>query len=512
MKKILTTLICCTLAFFSHAQTNNDIYNAFKNNQYNFPPPPNLRDTVYVGEWDPTINDPELSFTGIKGGSIDPHGPVRTVTHFPGIGYSFSKKYTLKFKVKNLLSGSMFYVKVNDRTYHSNPGKSDIYIDVQDKKGFNWEISYESKIYKNELRIQRVPVVVAGVFRVPLMPLLVIYEPPHNNNSSNRTEFSQTNMYGSSTTMTVTKDQSNIISAVEFTDIEKFKALLKVEGGVLSNIPDPNAKAAGTVLQILSSDNLWGGMTSTTTKGKIKEKELSLIVESFNTSKTSTGLNEGGPGIGDIISGVQGCRFLWVINNGRFSATMLDYEKPFSITAIEIKDSIQDSNNKEMYLALSKVDPFIMHGVNFNLRSQPNRYQYIREIFGNITGNIEKTEILEKKITQLNRNTEVVYTSTVEDYKKGLFSYINLSPYDKNEKIKTEIHSKMSNQINSSSATRAEVIVQHNPGEHRIYEAFIDKIYGTYAIQDPAIAAPINPLPPKKGSKGTKASKKTASN
>jgi hypothetical protein len=92
MKKVVTFIIYCnvlsTLAFAQHTDEASKIYDAFKSNKFNFPPPPKLIDTVYVGEWD--ASDPsESSFTGIKGAIIEPHGSVRTVTHLYGVLIAF---------------------------------------------------------------------------------------------------------------------------------------------------------------------------------------------------------------------------------------------------------------------------------------------------------------------------------------------------------------------------------------------------------------------------------------
>ncbi|MEO6540302.1 MAG: hypothetical protein ABIN74_04900, partial [Ferruginibacter sp.] len=283
MKKAFLSIILCLsisiLVVAQYTEANNKIYDAFKSNQFNFPPPPKLIDTVFVGEWDASLSDPELSFNGIKGGVIEPNDAVRTVTYIPGIAYSFSSKYRLKFKVKNLSHGYTFYVKLNGTTYQAGNGKTDIYIYVNTKILFDWEIGNGVIKYSDKLRISRVPVVVAGVFKIPLMPLLLIYEPTPNNNLTNNTQYTRINTFGSSSSFGITKDQNHTVNDTKFKEIGFIQNVLKLESILLSKVPDPDAKAAGALLEALSDDRLYGGVSTTSTTGVIKENELTVISE-----------------------------------------------------------------------------------------------------------------------------------------------------------------------------------------------------------------------------------------
>jgi hypothetical protein len=497
MKKAFLSVLLCFIASIlvvaQYSAANNKIYNAFKSNQFNFPPPPKLIDTVLVGEWDASLSDPELSFNGIKGGIIEPHGSVRTVTHIPGIAYSFSSKYKLKFKVKNLSPGYNFYVKINGTTHQAGNGKTDIYIYVNDNVLFDWEIGNGVIRYGNKLKISRIPVVVAGVFKIPLMPHLLIYEPPPNNNLTNKTEYTQINTFGSSSTIGITKDQNRTVNKTKLTEIDVIQGILKAESILLSKVPDPDAKAASAVLGILSDERLWGGVTANTTTGTVKEDELTVSSEDIQSNTISTDVNSGGPGKGDIIQGVKNARFLWIINDGKFSATMIDYETLFSYTANDIKDSINNGINKEIFKALAQIDPFIINGTSYNLRSDPQRYLYYKNCGGDNTGSQYQECNLHHKFVQTERQAQTSYTIDITDYKKGFLSYLNISPYNANETYKLEIRNRISNQTTVGTEYKAKFIYQHREGEQRNYEVFVDKVYGTFAVQDPSKVDGIKP-------------------
>jgi hypothetical protein len=489
MKKLYLLLaICLNIAGIAKAQSIDEIYNAFKNNQYNFPPPPNPRDTIYVGEWDASASDPNMSFIGIKGGIVEPHGTIRTVTHLPGIGYSFSFKYTLKFRVKNLRTTSLYYVKVNGVSYQSIPNQADIYVDVQNNTDFNWQINAGANSYADKLHISRIPVVVAGVFKVPLMPLLVLYEPPPNRDSTNNAKFDRISQFQSSFSISVTNDQSTTTSKAQITSVDYYKGYLGLQGATLSHIPDPRAQIAGKILTALTADVLWGGLSSTITNGTIKENEMTISNSSWNYFDISTKKNQGGPGKGDIIRGLRNCRFLWVINDGHFSATMLDYENIFQYTDLDLKDSLIHSSNKSIYLAISKTDPFFTYGPTLDLRSFPNRYEYQKESSGDISGDAENGYGVLHRYSQTDRNTSVDYSIDVEDYRKGLLSYLGLSPYNATETVKTTIQNKVSNLESIGYQTEATLSIGSDQGEHKFYDIFVDKIYGTFAVQDPTVA------------------------
>jgi hypothetical protein len=64
-----------------------------------------------------------------------------------------------------------------------------------------------------------------------------------------------------------------------------------------------------------------------------------------------------------------------------------------------------------------------------------------------------------------------------------------------------EVRNKISNEISAGTETIAKLYIQNNQDEHRIYEVFFDKVYGTFAVQDPSKAnqGPVSP-----GTKGQK--------
>lgn len=496
---LLTTLVC-------NSQTEADynrIYNAFKNNQFNFPPPPKQLDTIYVGEWDVSQSDPDLAFQGIKGGIVDPSGSNRTVTHLPGLGYSFSYKYTLKFKVKNNNPSYPVYISINGTGYEFPADKQEAYVFINTlANNIKWKLSNGISFYADLLRIHRIPIVVTGVFRVPMMPLMVIYEPPPNTAMTNKTSYSKLNTFGSESVLTMISDKSTTRPQAEFNEVDIYKNYLKVQGMVLSNIPDPKAQIAGRILSALSSDEMWGGVTTTNTKGLIKDHMLTIKTDAWDGSSVNTSINEGGPGIGDIILGVSDARFLWVINDGKFSATMLDFREAFQYTAKDVRDSIVHGLRKDLFIALSQVDPFIFYGPTYNMNSNLSRFKFLKEYGGDLTGNSERTYEEGYTISQEDRKGETSYSIKVEDYKQGFLSYINLSPYDETETIRTEVRNSLSNQINNSTRTVASIFIQINPGEHRNYQVFFDRVYGTFALQDPLTATQMIPAtPPIKGIK-----------
>lgn len=504
MKKTLTMLLLVfgisQLSISQYSDANDRIYNAFKSNQFNFPPPPKPLDTVYVGEWDALEYDPELSFKGIKGNIVEPHGSIRTTTHLPGLTHSFSFKYKLKFTVKNLQPGFTFYVKLNGVSYQAGNGKTDIIIGVGDKTKFDWEIGNGISKYKDKLHIQRVPVVVSGVFKVPLMPLLVVYEPAPNNNGTNKAEYIRINTFGSSSTIGISKNQNRTLNTTKLTDIDVFKGILKVESEILGKIPDANAKAAATVLGVLADDGLWGGVTSTTTTGKIEESELTIISEDIQTSGISTDINSGGPGFGDVMVGVKNARFLWIINDGKFYATMLDFQEPFTYDANSIRDSIRSGSNKDIYKAIAQVNPFTANSPRYNLKSDPIRFIYMYDKGGEMSGNSSQTYTLEQSVTQSTRNSITKYTIDIDEYKKGFLSYLNISPFDANETYKLEVSNKVSNQVATGTVFKASLTLQNAPGEHKNYHVFFDKVYGTFVVQDASNVDPVS----SSGTKGQK--------
>src|SRR4029079_1227626 len=120
--------------------------------------------------------------------------------------------------------------------------------------------------------------------------------------------YTQINTFGSSSTLSVSSDRSHTTESTQLTQIDYIEGFLKLEGLALSNVPDPRAQAAGQVLDFLSGDNLWGSRSGHTTTGVVKENELTVISSDLQSAGITTDVNDGGPGIGDIIKGVINAR------------------------------------------------------------------------------------------------------------------------------------------------------------------------------------------------------------
>jgi len=353
----------CNLQGAQVAVQNKDNYTALKDLEGCFQLPQNsLTDTV--GTFDPSTGNftysaqvtqqqvsiplkevevPAISGKGLTGGSTP---KIVSVPHLVGLLYANAVNVSLSFQSAN---GSPIQVAVKQLPFTSwstadvtcgagtancpwpgaaspadwNSSGAPATVNVGKASTVMFTVGSGSSSFTGYMLIVRPPVIGAGVFTVPAIPLTIIYAPPLGVLKKNTNAYSIASTSGTSLTMSLSQDNSttapmNFVDAGPTFANNLQNAVSKVPG--LSSLPF-GAALTGEIGVI---NQITGSISGTTTQGVTITQGTTLNASISNVNGFTTADNMGGPGVEDIFVVLKNAQFMWTASNGRLQVSLIN--------------------------------------------------------------------------------------------------------------------------------------------------------------------------------------------
>ena len=513
MKKYLLLLLnvfALTVTKAQYSPDNTTVYNLIRDSATKFPKP-KFKDTINVG----TLNIETGEFQGLISTVKEMPGRRPPFVKLDASAASVSPVHVLKFSVNS--NTPDFSVILNGIPFQNKAGDKNIYITVtaqtdNSKKPFKkygdieikykqykpdqtgngtaipirynqsvtWKIKSGNISFNDKLIIRKLPFIAAGVMKIPFLPVALLYEPSPDRNRTNSTSYSIENIHGSTVSLTFREGESKKVP--ESVPSETYKNILGIAAQGLSSSSDPYSQAAGVVLKGILSG--WGSKKISTLTGTESSQQVTFKNIFSSTDTYSTGPNDGGPGIGDIIYCLKNCRVLWLIYNDSLKITLLDSETPFPVpfTALVLKGLV--NTNKVLFEPIANCDPFIKYGLAAPLPAARYRYLGEQPIYGQGgPATHEWKTIVEKSDLQ----SSMKYSVRVEEVEAGWLSSLGLSSNNETATTTMETSQSLSNETQTGQVIKTSMSFNLAVDEIATYGIYFDKVFGTFVIRQISI-------------------------
>src|SRR6266705_3482800 len=351
----------CTLSANTAAQNLNptQLYQQIKSLESSFPLP-TVKERVSVG----TLDAPTGIFTGKCSGNcgLPPESPADAPTreNVPPVVRVNAVNVELIFKVTHRTAD--FAVTANGISVFAGPGQSSVTINVGTAQRVNWNVKSGPKSYSDTLFIQRSPIIGAGAFTIPVLPLAIIYEPPPDSRNKNKATYSVTRAIGSKVTTSFSYERSTTVNAVpsQFADVSDLKSKMSSLASVVSSVPGvPYAQQIGGALNSIAG--ALPSASSTETTGRVNASDHSLELTNIIATSINTWENDGGPGVGDVVYYLKNPRLVWLAENGKVTLALLDHGVVATASVSSLRANLNSGwqgLDREAIQNLLALDPF----------------------------------------------------------------------------------------------------------------------------------------------------------
>ncbi|MEZ4886310.1 MAG: hypothetical protein R3E32_16360 [Chitinophagales bacterium] len=415
----------------------------------------------------------------LKPTKIDPHASVDAVN------------VELVFNVIN--RSGVFRVTADGNTGFTSNSNT-VRINVGKATKVSWKVTSNNKSYSDVLNIKHNLVVSAGAFKVPALPVAVVYEPVPDRNNQNKATYTVTKSIGTKMQMSFSSTNSTKkpVTLPQFKGLATFKSILSGAATVLNKTQKPEAKAVAKVLGFVN--DALGTIQSQQTKGTTVTNDGSLSISETIQNGFSTGANDGGPGVGDLIVYLQNVEMAWVAVNGEISLTLLNYER-VSINSVQFLKAHLTNHpsglTQETVQNLLKLDPFVTNkpktaltntsifGGGPHITLDNDRFVKLGELEVN---GVDYSQSFSHNITQTDTQSESNFTTTVTEFSKGFGSYIGIGVQENKTTTTSNVWAK-SNSSNTSQTTSVGFSLNAEIDEIYAIEVYFDKVFGTFATQ-----------------------------
>jgi hypothetical protein len=178
-----------------------------------------------------------------------------------------------------------------------------------------------------QLQVIRPPIVGAGAFTLPAVPVRLIYAPPPGPQQKDYAEYSDMSSFSSKISTTVSSANSTKTAPAYTTSdfLDKTAALVSSIQSLITAFKDSGiVKEVGSAITL--GLNLLSGIVSSNTTSTTDsittttEHDIQVTDSSTTTEGTPTGL---GPGLGDRFVYLRNVKVAWLLANGELSITVL---------------------------------------------------------------------------------------------------------------------------------------------------------------------------------------------
>lgn len=384
----------------------------------------------------------------------------------------------LKFQLDNpgACSGPTWSVTVNGRTESAPINQETMSLNVRDATIIEWSIKAGNHNFEGELCLQRLPSIGVGAFTLPVIPLLILYEPICDSDKKSRATCSTTVSFSTHVTTSFSSEEAatKTVAAQGYLGVQDAKSKLNTLAAVFDHVPLPGGQAVPSALRSIASG--LGEISAEMTEGQIEARQKTLRTTFTTTDSWSTGECDGGPGIGDIIVYLSNLKILWIAYNGSLILTPLGWDGEHSHSVQWIRENM----DTEFVEELLKLDPFTAGEF---IEIDPHRFLYktTLDILG--MGGCRKYED-SHTVEQIDQRSTTSYTTRVERYRPGWLKFLGLGVTEE-ETVKTTVTQSCSvaEGVLHKNTVRAELCA--DPDEPYVISIYYDRVFGTFAFESP---------------------------
>ncbi len=476
----LAALIVAALAWSQLAQAAdppislNEAYQQIKSAEGKIPVPTPVA-TVDMGTFDAATGQFDGLATEIE---IINGKPVRLVPHT----FVNAVNARLTFHIVNN-AARIVRVSATGGAFASVPaGRTSVTIGVGREHDVRWTMSSGLKIHRDELIVDRPRIIGAGAFRIPALPVSVVYDPPQDPSGTNSVVYTRSTSVGVSLGLTVANGTSTSASAdpPQFTEAGIFHQQLQAAASFFTLVGQSTAATAiGDIDKYLGKAE-----RNVTTKndGTSSSKRTYTFTEE-HTCALDAGVKHLGPGRSDMIAYLRNARLVWLDNGSQTFLQLIGYDT-FECATIDHLRSGTANLDPAAVSALIALDPFASNplGPKAPLATDP-RYVPLSGI-GLLPGLVQTAKYTQELI--LDNTQGETYTRTVtDDLGAGLLSLVGLAPSQSKQVVSTlsvGTTLETTDTTTVSTALTARTLV---PGVRTELSVFYDRVFGGIAFQDP---------------------------
>ncbi|MBU0692402.1 hypothetical protein KKH18_11405 [bacterium] len=447
-----------------------------------FPPPPTGNEPL-------EIMDPAVASIG----SVNAKLLFRIVNQNTGI-----MMYVHSFIKSPGSGGAQLDLGYEDRVLPA--GTNELIFDIKRANFIGFSFTSGDLYYQDVITIDRPPIVGAGAFIVPAIPITILYEPPQNQRAGfpqNWSSWRATEFSGTSNTMSWSGGSSTSRPVTgEYEDVNTFRSvtsnLANLARAVAGKYPIAGKIADG--LSIFSA--ALGSEEVTQTQGSQMELEntLTVTISEERHRKTSSGT---GPGRGDVFLYLKNVRLAWIAKLGTFPGddviytTLISYEKLAHHTASELRQDLEQITNTSIpgprlgpisdldstsIQALLNLDPFVSGGTFAHLGGDRFRFIEPLEIGDSIAGASRNHQVMEEDLA-----VNTIFSMRTMEYSTGFLSFLGIGiPEDKT--VMTKVSTSCSKRQYAGNSIDASY--ELFPGEYSYdIDIYFDRIFETYVFR-----------------------------
>lgn len=455
-------------------QRNIQIYQAIKSIERQFPIPQPEAD-VEVGTFDAM----SALWEGLESSEEEyypaPNKPPRTRQVVPHIEVN-AVNFNLVFKVSN--RQGVFRVKIANVWHDAAPGANRIVIGVGRSTDISWTLQSGSRVMSDKFVIDRPPVVGAGAFTIPALPVTVIYEPPQDLNRQNTASYTTTVSLGSTTVLTHVADSSTTKSIdVVWDPLSQFSSQVKTMSDMLSDAPGTVAKGIAGGMKAINA--ALGQATRTQTDGTIDVTTGALALN-LSASEQILPAAHLGPGHGDLIVFLKNAKVVWLANETSVHLFLLDYERE----AIAQVDYLSANVNKPEETKLSSETVSALLALDWFLRPGPTPPQQYFVKGYEMMGGSQVDYNMERIITKADTAAHTDYSIFIDDYKEGLLRSVfglDVGPAE-TKTVKFTAQETKSRLVQTGHSVKASLSLFAAVGEKYAVDVYHDPVFGAFVM------------------------------
>ncbi len=338
--------------------------------------------------------------------------------------------------------------------------------------------------------IKRPPVIGAGAFVVPALPVTVIYEPPQFGRDTNRAVYTTTRSIGTTITMSFSRESSNTTAGTpHFAGVVDLIGQMRTAAtglSALGSIPSPAApylQAAAAALSAVAG--ALGSAQAQVNTGSTVARDSTLQV--MASRKDRYGTNAAlGPGRGDLVVFKRAVKLVWLANGGPPVLAVLDasHEEVISVGFLRSYATTGWNGLSPVTVrALLALDPFVAAGPHALLPLS----RFDCNQFGNLGLNATARGLaVSHTVVQSDRQATTSFTTRTEQDSPGLLSFLSLGVTEA-ANYRTNVTQSISSSTAVSSSVTASVDLYIPATEYHSVDVCYDRIFGTFALEEATI-------------------------
>jgi len=402
-----------------------------------------------------------------------------------------TKSVNLVFRGNSRLSGQILFINnvekgnlLRDIVVVVNElrlGGNSINVEIRTR-----EENQNARIFKALLSIHNLGFIGAGVFKIPVLPVSIVYAPFLDRGRQNKAIYSITETFGNTFTSSFSQgSQTTRPGQSRYDTIEGFV-------GALSDI----SSKIGNKLNIASLGSASLVLSSIKQGIDILQDAVGEVIESSVIGATSTGENsikststtqmlfETSPnqGIGhdDIYVIRRNVEFAWFATEGNLVITCIFPGREARIGGNQIKTNTAEIDSESTQMLLS-INPNFADPIH-----PPNSNRFIQlgpqEGMGGFHGRgFAFSETFEEQNIRGSINSRI----TIRDEREGWLSFLGFGPEETRTVTMTNTHTKIRGSFSSRTVT-TELFFFQEPDEDYTILMFYDCILGTYLFRKEA--------------------------